>query len=116
MNRRDLLSALAASAMPLAARAQPYDPGASATEIKLGQSRPYSGPASAYSLIPKTQVAYFKMVSDKGGINGRYHWPAPWPWPPTSCVQIPTRHPSTKRAPPRAGPFPVLHASLQPGA
>ncbi|TYL78071.1 ABC transporter substrate-binding protein [Bradyrhizobium cytisi] len=48
-----------------------YDPGASDTEIKVGQTMPFSGPASAYSSIGKTQAAYFKMINDQGGINGR---------------------------------------------
>jgi branched-chain amino acid transport system substrate-binding protein len=47
------------------------DPGASETEIKLGQTSPYSGPASAFATISKVQVAYFKMVNERGGINGR---------------------------------------------
>ncbi|MBR1221772.1 ABC transporter substrate-binding protein [Bradyrhizobium sp. U87765 SZCCT0131] len=48
-----------------------YDPGASDTEIKLGQTNPFSGPASAYSTIAKVQAAYFKMINEQGGINGR---------------------------------------------
>ena len=48
-----------------------YDPGASDTEIKVGQTMPFSGPASAYSSIGKTQAAYFRMINDQGGINGR---------------------------------------------
>lgn len=48
-----------------------YGPGASNTEIKLGQTSPYSGPASAYSVIAKTQLAYFKMINEHGGVNGR---------------------------------------------
>ncbi|MDX3966973.1 ABC transporter substrate-binding protein [Bradyrhizobium sp. PUT101] len=48
-----------------------YDTGASDTEIKIGNIMPYSGPASAYGLIGKTEEAYFKMINDKGGINGR---------------------------------------------
>lgn len=48
-----------------------YGPGASATEIKLGQTMPYSGPASAYGTIGKVELAYFKMINDQGGINGR---------------------------------------------
>jgi branched-chain amino acid transport system substrate-binding protein len=46
-------------------------PGVTATEIKLGQTMPYSGPASSYGAIGKTDVAYFKMINEKGGINGR---------------------------------------------
>ena len=48
-----------------------YDTGASDTEIKIGNIMPYSGPASAYGIIGKTEEAYFKMINDKGGINGR---------------------------------------------
>ena len=48
-----------------------YDQGASDTEIKIGHTNPYSGNASAYGVIGKTIEAYFKMVNDKGGINGR---------------------------------------------
>ncbi|MCK1512981.1 ABC transporter substrate-binding protein [Bradyrhizobium sp. 190] len=48
-----------------------YDAGASDTEIKIGNIGPYSGPASAYAAISKTFVAYFKMLNEKGGINGR---------------------------------------------
>jgi branched-chain amino acid transport system substrate-binding protein len=48
-----------------------YDVGASDTEIKLGHTNPYSGPASAYGVIGKAIEAYWKMVNDKGGINGR---------------------------------------------
>ena len=48
-----------------------YDTGANDTEIKVGNIIPYSGPASAYGLIGKTEEAYFKMINDKGGINGR---------------------------------------------
>jgi branched-chain amino acid transport system substrate-binding protein len=48
-----------------------YDTGASDTEIKVGNTNPYSGPASAYGTIGKTIAAYFKMVNETGGINGR---------------------------------------------
>ncbi|MGB5902789.1 MAG: ABC transporter substrate-binding protein [Xanthobacteraceae bacterium] len=48
-----------------------YDSGASDTEIKIGNIMPYSGPASAYGVIGKTEAAYFKMINDQGGINGR---------------------------------------------
>ena len=48
-----------------------YDPGATDTEIKIGNINPYSGPASAYGLIGKTIAAYFKKVNAEGGINGR---------------------------------------------
>ena len=48
-----------------------YDTGASDTEIKIGNVEAYSGPASAYGVIGKTEEAYFKMINDHGGINGR---------------------------------------------
>jgi branched-chain amino acid transport system substrate-binding protein len=48
-----------------------YDTGATDTEIKVGNIMPYSGPASAYGLIGKTEAAYFKKINDAGGINGR---------------------------------------------
>ena len=48
-----------------------YDPGATDTEIKIGQTVPFSGPASAYATIGKAQAAYFKMINDQGGVNGR---------------------------------------------
>jgi branched-chain amino acid transport system substrate-binding protein len=48
-----------------------YDTGASDTEIKIGNIMPYSGPASAYGAVGLAQAAYFRMVNDQGGINGR---------------------------------------------
>jgi ABC-type branched-subunit amino acid transport system substrate-binding protein len=48
-----------------------YDPGASDTEIKIGNIMPYSGPASAFGSIGKAEAAYFRMINDQGGINGR---------------------------------------------
>ena len=48
-----------------------YDTGASDTEIKLGQTIPLSGPASAYGSIGKVQAAYIRMINEQGGINGR---------------------------------------------
>ena len=63
---------VAASLGPGVALAQKkYGPGATDTEIKIGQTMPYSGPASAYGTIGKTEAAYFKMINDQGGINGR---------------------------------------------
>src|SRR5215211_4621976 len=44
-----------------------YDTGATDTEIKIGQTNPFSGPASAYATIGKTQAAYMKMINDQGG-------------------------------------------------
>src|ERR1700754_1748055 len=48
-----------------------YDPGATDTEIKVGNIMPYSGPASAYATIGKTEAAYFNKINSEGGINGR---------------------------------------------
>ena len=48
-----------------------YDPGVTDTEIKIGNIMPYSGPASAYGVIGKTEEAYFNMINAEGGINGR---------------------------------------------
>src|SRR5690348_15169565 len=48
-----------------------YDPGASDTEIRIGQTMPYSGAASALSAIGKVQAKYFAMLNAHGGINGR---------------------------------------------
>jgi ABC-type branched-subunit amino acid transport system substrate-binding protein len=48
-----------------------YDVGASDTEIKIGQTMPYSGPASGYGVNGKAELAYWKMINSKGGINGR---------------------------------------------
>ena len=48
-----------------------YGPGANDTEIKIGNTMPYSGPASAYGVIGKSEAAYFKMINEQGGVNGR---------------------------------------------
>ncbi len=55
----------------LAFAAGQYGPGVSDTEIKIGNTMPYSGPASAYGAIGKAEAAYFAMINDQGGINGR---------------------------------------------
>jgi ABC-type branched-subunit amino acid transport system substrate-binding protein len=60
----------AAFATPSLAQKQ-YDTGASDTEIKVGQTIPLSGPASAYGSIGKVQAAYIRMINEQGGINGR---------------------------------------------
>jgi branched-chain amino acid transport system substrate-binding protein len=62
--------AIALSAAPASAQKK-YDTGATDTEIKIGQTVPFSGPASAYATIGRTQAAYMKMINDQGGINGR---------------------------------------------
>jgi len=59
-------------AAPRAARAaKNYGPGVTDTEIKIGNTGPYSGPASSYGTIPKSMAAYYRMVNDHGGVNGR---------------------------------------------
>ena len=65
-----LAIALAAAASPADAQKR-YDPGASDTEIKVGNIMPYSGPASAYGVIGRTETAYFNKINAEGGINGR---------------------------------------------
>jgi branched-chain amino acid transport system substrate-binding protein len=65
-------TALAIALSASAAYAQKkYDSGASDTEIRIGQTVPFSGPASAYATIGKAQAAYIKMINDQGGVNGR---------------------------------------------
>lgn len=74
MNRRTAIALLTAAGLSLPAAAiaaGKYDSGASDTEIKIGNTNPYSGPASAYGQIGKTIAAYFNKVNEEGGINGR---------------------------------------------
>jgi branched-chain amino acid transport system substrate-binding protein len=74
INRRTFLQSSAAAAAFAArvssARAD-NAPGVTDAEIKIGQTMPYSGPASAYGVIGRTEAAYFKMINEQGGINGR---------------------------------------------
>ncbi|WP_398478545.1 ABC transporter substrate-binding protein [Tardiphaga sp.] len=68
------IAMLAAASMMAASPAlaqKKYGPGASDTEIKIGNTVPYSGPASAYGILGKSYAAYFKLINDQGGINGR---------------------------------------------
>jgi branched-chain amino acid transport system substrate-binding protein len=82
IRRRTLLKAgLALGALQFAAplisktsaaeKEKEYDPGATDKQIKIGNIMPYSGPASAYAVIGKTEAAFFRMINDEGGINGR---------------------------------------------
>jgi branched-chain amino acid transport system substrate-binding protein len=64
------LGIAAALASPVAAQKK-YDPGASDSEIKIGNIMPYSGPASAYGEIGKTEAAYFRKINAEDGVNGR---------------------------------------------
>ncbi len=52
-------------------QSKPYDPGVIDTEIKIGQTMPYSGPASAYATVGRAHAAFFEMINAQGGINGR---------------------------------------------
>ncbi len=74
VTRRSILAAapsvLALAALPAYAQKK-YDAGASDSEIKIGHTNPYSGPASSYGVIGKTETAFFTMINEKGGINGR---------------------------------------------
>jgi ABC-type branched-subunit amino acid transport system substrate-binding protein len=74
--RRRVLMACTLSALALlgprpAEAEKSYGPGASDTTIKIGSTNPYSGPASAYGTIGRAESAYFKMINDQGGVNGR---------------------------------------------
>ena len=75
ISRRVFLQSSAISAVALASRSRPAlaanAPGITDTEIKIGQTMPYSGPASAYGQIGRAETAYFKMINEAGGINGR---------------------------------------------
>src|SRR5512145_58895 len=70
--KSSIVVGLMAVALAAPAMAQKkYDPGASDKEIRIGNTNPYSGPASAYGTIGKSIAAYFRMVNEQGGINGR---------------------------------------------
>jgi branched-chain amino acid transport system substrate-binding protein len=73
ITRRTFLQSSAAAAFAAGAGSARADdaPGVTGTEIKIGQTMPYSGPASAYGVIGRTEVAYFKMINEQGGVNGR---------------------------------------------
>lgn len=68
-----LQSSAAAAAFAASAGSARADnaPGVTDAEIKIGQTMPYSGPASAYGVIGRTEAAYFKMINEQGGVNGR---------------------------------------------
>ena len=68
--RRAMMVGVPAS-MALPALAMAASPGVTATEIRVGNTMPYSGPASGYGTIGKAEAAYFRMVNEQGGINGR---------------------------------------------
>src|ERR1041385_8239205 len=64
------VATIALLALPLVAHAAEMR-GVTATEIKIGQTMPYSGPVSAFGALGKGEVGYFKMINERGGINGR---------------------------------------------
>jgi branched-chain amino acid transport system substrate-binding protein len=66
-----LLAGLGLTAMAAGPVLAENAPGVTATEIAIGQTMPYSGPASSYAVIGKTEAAYFEMINDEGGVNGR---------------------------------------------
>ena len=74
-SRRTFVAGVSAAALLTGNRVafaqKKYDDGASDTEIKIGHTNPYSGPASSYGVIGKTIQAYWKSVNEAGGINGR---------------------------------------------
>src|SRR5579883_1582374 len=65
------IASIVASAASTKAAEKQYDPGATDTEIKIGQTVPHSGPGSLYGVLGRVGEAYFQMLNDKGGINGR---------------------------------------------
>src|SRR5215216_39321 len=77
INLRTHLATLSAATLALtmmsgtALAQKKYDTGATDTEIKIGHTNPYSGPASSYGVIGKTIDAYFKKINAEGGVNGR---------------------------------------------
>ena len=75
MSMQSSNAAIVAIALVLSAGAalaqNKYDPGASDTEIVIGQTNPYSGPLSSYSTQGRVQTAYYTMINEQGGVNGR---------------------------------------------
>ena len=69
LTRLSAASALLASGLAFAGGQ--YGPGASDNEIKIGNTMPYSGPASAYGAGGKAEAGYFAMINERGGVNGR---------------------------------------------
>jgi ABC-type branched-subunit amino acid transport system substrate-binding protein len=76
LTRRSILAGTGALAFapllsPRVAHAKNYGPGVTDSEIKIGNTSPYSGPASSYGTVGKAGAAYYKMINDQGGVNGR---------------------------------------------
>ena len=77
MNARNILRISAGALLAIAIFTAPaaaqkkYDPGATDTEIKIGNIMPYTGLFSEYGAIGRAEAAYFQMINDRGGVNGR---------------------------------------------
>jgi branched-chain amino acid transport system substrate-binding protein len=71
MSRRMVLAGLAVACLPIRLGAAEDTPGVTATELKIGNTAAYSGPASAYGILARTEAAVFRMVNDQGGVGGR---------------------------------------------
>lgn len=71
MLRRTILAGLSAACLPIHGYSAEDTPGVTATELKIGNTAAYSGPASAYGIIARTEAAVFKMINDQGGVGGR---------------------------------------------
>ena len=71
LEKRSLLATVLFALTAAAPAVADEMPGVTATEIKIGNTNPYSGPASAYSVVAKLETAFFKMVNDQGGVAGR---------------------------------------------
>src|SRR5690242_11472704 len=76
LSRRDTLTLVALGGASLSTRTggaadKAYGPGVTDTEIKIGQTAPYRGPASAAGVIGRSAIAYYRMINDQGGVNGR---------------------------------------------
>jgi branched-chain amino acid transport system substrate-binding protein len=70
MSRRMFLAGVAAACLPIKVRAADETPGVIAAELKIGNTAAYSGPASAYGIIARTEAAVFKMINEQGGVGG----------------------------------------------
>ena len=73
MLRRTVLAGLGAAALPVGLRAghAADSPGVTDKELRIGNTAAYSGPASAYGVIARTEAAVFKMINEQGGVGGR---------------------------------------------
>ena len=64
---------VAATAATLRSARSASTPGVTATSVKIGNTMPYSGPASTYGVIGRTESAFFKMLNEQGGVDAPYH-------------------------------------------